>query len=54
MALGRRWKPCKSKAPTYGMFFDLPGVDIYTIKLHVERPAPAPAADLEFKYDHRR
>ena len=39
---------------TFGTFFDLPGADIYTIKLHVERPAPAPAADLEFKYDHRR
>ncbi len=39
---------------TYGMFFDLPGADIYTIRLHVDRPAPARAADLEFKYDHRR
>jgi hypothetical protein len=36
------------------MFFDLPGADIYTIKLHVGRPAPARSADVEFKYDHRR
>lgn len=39
---------------TYGMFFDLPGADLYTIKLHVDRPAPAHSVDLEFKYDHRR
>ena len=39
---------------TYGMFFDLPGADLYTIKLHIERPPPARSADLEFKYDHRR
>lgn len=39
---------------TYGAFFDLPGADLYTVKLHVDRPAPARSVDLEFKYDHRQ
>jgi hypothetical protein len=38
---------------TYGGFFDLPGFDIYTVKLTVERDK-APPAVLQFKYDHRR
>jgi hypothetical protein len=38
---------------TYGGFFDLPGFDIYTVKLTVERGAASPAV-LQFKYDHRR
>ena len=35
---------------TYGGFFDLPGFDIYTVKLTVERGGTGPAV-LQFKYD---
>lgn len=38
---------------TYGGFFDLPGFDLYTVKVTVERGGIAPAV-LQFKYDHRR
>jgi hypothetical protein len=38
---------------TYGGFFDLPGSDLYTLKLTVERSGTNPAV-LQFKYDHRR
>ena len=38
---------------TYGGFFDLPGSDLYTLKLTVERSGMNPAV-LQFKYDHRR
>ena len=38
---------------TFGGFFDLPGSDLYTLKLTVERSGTSPAV-LEFKYDHRR
>jgi hypothetical protein len=38
---------------TYGSFFDLPGFDLYTVKLTVERSGASPAV-LQFKYDHRR
>ena len=38
---------------TYGGFFDLPGSDLYTVKLTVERSGTN-AAVLQFKYDHRR
>jgi hypothetical protein len=38
---------------TYGGFVNLPGLDIYTVKLTVERSAATPAV-LQFKYDHRR
>lgn len=38
---------------TYGAFINLPGPDLYTVRLTVERPARAPTY-LEFKYDHRR
>jgi hypothetical protein len=38
---------------TYGGFFDLPGFDLYTVKLTVERSGASPAV-LQFKYDHRR
>ncbi len=38
---------------TYGGFVDLPGFDLYTIKLAVERSGASPAV-LQFKYDHRR
>jgi hypothetical protein len=37
----------------YGGFFDLPGSDLYTLTLTVERSGINPAV-LEFKYDHRR
>ncbi|MCG2665747.1 hypothetical protein ACFPFP_02235 [Bradyrhizobium sp. GCM10023182] len=42
-----------SGTTTYGGFFDLPGFDLYTVKLTVERTGASPAA-LQFKYDHRR
>ena len=38
---------------TYGAFFDLPGFDIYTVKLTIERRDSSPAV-LQFKYDHRQ
>jgi hypothetical protein len=38
---------------TYGGFFDLPGFDLYTVRLAVERGGAGPAV-LQFKYDHRR
>jgi hypothetical protein len=38
---------------TYGGFFDLPGFDLYTVKLTVEHSG-ASSAVLQFKYDHRR
>ena len=38
---------------TYGGFVDLPGLDLYTVKLIVERSGASPAV-LQFKYDHRR
>jgi hypothetical protein len=38
---------------TYGGFFDLPGFDLYTVKLTIERGSASPAV-LQFKYDHRR
>jgi hypothetical protein len=38
---------------TYGGFFDLPGFDLYNVKLSVQRADTRPAV-LEFKYDHRR
>jgi hypothetical protein len=38
---------------TYGSFFDLPGADLYTVKLTVERGGASPAI-FQFKYDHRR
>jgi hypothetical protein len=37
----------------YGGFFDLPGSDLYTVKLTVERTGTSPAV-LQFRYDHRR
>ncbi len=39
---------------TYGGFFNLPGPDLYTVRLAIERPgAPQPVV-MDFKYDHRR
>ena len=39
---------------TYGGFFDLPGFDLYPVKLTIERPGSAPPVVLQFEYDHRR
>jgi hypothetical protein len=39
---------------TYGGFFDLPGADIYTIRLTIRRPGSTRPVVLDFKYDHRR
>ncbi|WP_018317123.1 hypothetical protein [Bradyrhizobium sp. WSM2793] len=38
---------------TYGGFVDLPGYDLYTVKLTVERGGASPSV-LQFRYDHRR
>ncbi len=38
---------------TYGAFFDLPGRDLYTIKLTIKRSGEPQPVSLEFKYDHR-
>lgn len=38
---------------SYGGFFDLPGRDLYTIRLTIERPGQPTPVDMEFKYDHR-
>lgn len=42
-----------SGTTTYGGFVHLPGLDLYTVKLTVERSGASPAV-LQFKYDHRR
>lgn len=42
-----------SGTTTYGGFVDQPGLDLYTVKLTVERSAVSPTV-LQFKYDHRR
>ena len=39
---------------TYGGFVNLPGRDLYTVRLTIERPSPARAIVVDFKYDHRR
>ena len=39
---------------TYGGFFDLPGADIYTIRLTIRRPGSQRPVVIDFKYDHRR
>jgi hypothetical protein len=39
---------------TYGGFFNLPGRDVYTIRLTIEGSGAAPVRTVEFKYDHRR
>ena len=50
----RKLEPMQiSGTTTYGGFFDLPGFDIYTVKLTVERSGTGPAV-LQFKYDHRQ
>jgi len=39
---------------TYGEFFNLPGSDLYTIGLTIQRDGVSRAVVLDFKYDHRR
>ena len=43
-----------SGTTTYGGYFNLPGRDLYTIRLTIERPGAARAVVVDFKYDHRR
>ena len=38
---------------TYGAFFNLPGADLYTIRVSVRRPSSQQPVVLDFKYDHR-
>ncbi len=40
-------------ALTYGNFFDLPGRDLYTIRVAIQREPAQQAVTVEFKYDHR-
>lgn len=37
----------------YVGFLELPGRDLYTIRLTIERLGQPKPVDLEFKYDHR-
>ena len=37
---------------TYGGFFDLPGRDVYAVKLEIQRPGAKPVA-VNFTYDQR-
>lgn len=39
---------------TYGAFVDLPGRDLYTVKLTVRRAGGGAPVVLPFKYEHRR
>ena len=39
---------------SYGGFFDLPGRDIYTIILTIQRPNQPKPVTLDFKYDRRQ
>lgn len=39
---------------TYGAFFNLPGMDLYTVKLAIQPPGSLQPIAVEFKYDHRR
>ena len=39
---------------TYGNFFNLPGADLYTIRLTIQRLGSQRPVVLDFKYDHRR
>jgi len=43
-----------AKTTTYGNFFNLPGADLYTIRLTIQRPGSQRPVVLDFKYDHRR
>jgi hypothetical protein len=39
---------------TYGAFFNLPGADLYSIRLTIQRPGSQRPVVVDFKYDHRR
>jgi hypothetical protein len=39
---------------TYGGFFDLPGRDLYTVSISIQRPDAQQPVRFNFKYDHRR
>jgi len=39
---------------TYGGFFDVPGFDLYTVRLTIARPGEPQPVVFNFKYDHRR
>jgi hypothetical protein len=41
-----------AQTSTYGGFFDLPGRDIYTVKLKIQRPGTKPVT-VNFTYDQR-
>jgi hypothetical protein len=43
-----------NQTTTYGAFFNLPGRDLYTIKLAIDRPGSVEPVIMDFKYDHRR
>lgn len=43
-----------AKTVTYGAFYDLPGLDYYTVRVTVERPPGKQPVTVNFKYDHRR
>lgn len=38
---------------TYGGYFNLPGADLYTIVLSIQRPGASQPVTLTFSYDHR-
>jgi hypothetical protein len=38
---------------TYGAFFELPGHDLYIVRLIIERPLAEQPVALDFKYDRR-
>ena len=38
---------------TYGGFFELPGADLYTIRVTIKRPGSQGPVVLDFRYDHR-
>jgi hypothetical protein len=42
-----------SGTTTFGGFVNLPGRDLYTVRLTVERSGASPAV-MQFRYDHRR
>lgn len=38
---------------TYGNYFDLPGKDLYRIRIEISRPGYVRSVRLEFEYDHQ-
>jgi hypothetical protein len=50
----KRLEPMEiANTKTYGTFSHLPGRDLYTVKLTVERPGGQRPVIFDFKYDHR-